>query len=468
MSHEVVIVGGGLSGLAAAAGLADSGTRVLLLESRPRLGGRAGSFLDAATDEWIDTCQHVSMGCCTNLGYFARLVGIDNLFATQDELLFLGPEGQRCRFRETALPAPLHLLGSFLGLCYLTLMQRLRLCRDVTRLAHRRWKDAADLSFEDWLVRHSRTADLRQHFWDVILVSALSETADRISVPAARKVFVDGFLASRSGWRVQIPRVPLDELYGQQLRDWLTSRGSVIRTLAGVAALEEQDGLIVAARLRSGERIEADEWILAVPWHRIGDLIPNTPVLRPVLDDVEQMEAAPISSVHLWFDRAVLDVPHAVLVGRLSQWVFRRPSQQSLTAPDPDYVQVVISASRDIVSRSHVSIIEEVVGDLAALWPGVREATLTSSRVVTEHRAVFAPQPGVDSLRPDQQSPIRNLQIAGDWTNTGWPATMEGAVKSGFLAAENLLRRRGADPSLVQTELRPGRLARLCLRIGDN
>lgn len=480
MSQRVVIVGGGLAGLAAAAGLAIAGVRSMLLESRPRLGGRAGSFLDAETGEWIDTCQHVSMGCCTNLAHFARLVGIDDLFATQQELLFIGPGGEQCRFRDRPRPAPFHLTNAFGSLTWFSKDERRRLMRDVARLAHRRWSVDRGLSFEQWLAEHSRTADLRERFWDVILVSALSESAGRISVPHARKVFVDGFLAHRDGWRVQIPTVPLDELYGRRLTDWLSARGVRVTTGAGVAGLEEQDCLVTGIRLRSGEQIRADEVILAVPWHRVLDLLPDSLADEPSLAGISELESAPITSVHLWFDRPVLDVPHAVLVGRLSQWVFRRAGIQPGTINDqpstinpqpasrnaqPDYVQVVISASTGIARQSQIVIIDEVVGELASIWPQVREAQLTRSRVVTEHRAVFSPRPGVDALRPPQTTPIANLQLAGDWTQTDWPATMEGAVKSGFLAAENTLARLGAARSLVQPPLKPGWLARLLLRL---
>lgn len=469
MGRRVVIVGGGLAGLAAAAALTQSDCDITLLESRPRLGGRAGSFFDKDSGEWIDTCQHVAMGCCTNLQYFAHLVGIDELFQTQAELLFIGPSGQWCHFRATRLPAPLHLLGAFFGLVYLSLRERIRLGRDVAKLAQPRWAACDAMPFEQWLGRHSSTADLRERFWDVILISALSETADRISVPHARKVFVDGFLAHRDGWRVQIPTVSLNELYGQRVSDWLRERGVTVATSAGVARIEQRDGRMATAHLRSGDVIEADEFLLAVPWHRVGDLLPGPLLEQPALSGLRELESAPITSVHLWFDRPVLDIPHAVLIGRLSQWVFRRTAPaNSPPIPrnsHPECLQVVISASRNVAGRSQVSLIEEVVEELASVWPAVRDVELTSARVITEHRAVFSPQPSVEALRPRQQSPVENLQLAGDWTNTGWPATMEGAVKSGFLAAENILRRLGTPARLVQPGLTPSWLSRWLLGI---
>ena len=463
----MAIVGGGLAGLATAAALARGNCAVTLLESRPRLGGRAGSFLDPQTNQWIDTCQHVSMGCCTNLSRFADLVGIAELFQPQQELQFIGPAGHRCPFRAMRLPAPLHLLGAFLRQRYLPVADRMRLLRDVARLAHPKWAASESMSFDEWLDQHSTTAHLRERFWDVILVSALSESAQRIGVPHARQVFVDGFLAHSAGWRVQIPSVPLNELYGERVSHWLRERGVNVRTSAGVARIALRDGRAAAAELRSGEVLEADQFVIAVPWHRVADLLPELLVRDPDLGRLGELESAPISSVHLWWDRSVIDVPHAVLVGRLSQWVFRRGAGDPTTEDSSgEALQVVISASHDLSGRSQTSIIEEVIEELGMIWPAIHEAELTSSRVITEHRAVFSPRPGSEALRPVQQSSLDNLQWAGDWTNTGWPATMEGAVKSGFLAAENILRRLGSPTSLVQPGLVPSRLSRWLLGLG--
>lgn len=471
MGEHVIIVGGGLAGLASAVGLASAGFdgQITLLESRPRLGGRAGSFRDQTTDEWIDTCQHVAMGCCTNLAQLATLTGLDDLFETQDELLFIGPEGQRCRFRADPLPAPFHLLRAFGSLRYFSLGERWRLCRDVARLANPCWAEDRGDSFAGWLSDHARTADLRDRFWDVILVSALSETADRIAVPYARQVFVEGFLAHRAGWRVQIPRVSLEALYGRRLVDWLTARGVTIRLQSGASRVHEEAGRVTGVALRSGEFLPADEFILAVPWHRAGSLLPESLRGGDWFARVANLESAPIASVHLWFDRRVMDVPHAVLIGRLSQWVFRRLDTTPASSSGEiagDYLQVVISASRGIAGRSQAEVIGEVFTELASIWPEVAVARLVASRVVTEHRAVFSPQPGVDACRLSPQSPMANLQLAGDWTQTGWPATMEGAVKSGFRAAENVMRRRGASCMLVQPGLQPARLSRWLLGIG--
>src|SRR5690606_7588805 len=270
-----------------------------------------------------------------------------------------GPGGERCRFRDRARPAPFHLTAAFDAMSWFSKPERRALMRDVGRLAHRRWAVDRGMSFEQWLDEHAQTTNLRERFWDVILISALSETAGRISVPHARKVFVDAFLAHRDGWRVQIPTVPLDEVYGTRLVEWLRARGVSVVTGAGISGVQEQDGLVTGVRLRSGEHRPADHVILAVPWYRAADLLPESLAQHPSLAGIGELESAPITSVHLWFDRPVLDVPHAVLVGRLSQWVFRRARLQPLAAEpasastaQPGYVQVVISASDHLARQS--------------------------------------------------------------------------------------------------------------------
>ena len=338
-------------------------------------------------------------------------------------------------------------------------------------------------------------------FWHVVLVSALSETLDRIDVEHARKVFVDTFLSHRNGWLVEIPSVPLEDLYGGRLTAWLTSRGSRICLQSAVDHLDMDEQRVTAARLTSGEVVSGDEFIVALPFFRVLSVLPPSLATHPSLSGIEQLQAAPISSVHLWFDRPITDLPHAVLVDRLCQWMFNRTllsgradvpatglmndsmtnsstglaidqptraTQQttnSAAVPREFYYQIVISASRELAGQSRESILAQVIAELTAVWPVTATARLLHSRQVTEHRAVFSPVPRVDDGRPHQQSPIGNLQLAGDWTQTGWPATMEGAVRSGYLAAANVLRRLGRPEPVVQPDLPVATLSRWLMGI---
>lgn len=458
----VVIVGGGLAGLAAAVMLGDAGVAVTLLESRPRWGGRASSFVDSATGETIDNCQHVSMGCCTNFSHFCRLVGIDKFFQREETLWFFGPDGSRSTLSNAPLPAPLHLFPAFAQLRFLSWHDKWHLAWGLRALARTDPQSVENKPFADWLVQYKQTPAAIERFWHVVLVSALSESLERINVGAARKVFVDGFLANRHGWEVLLPTVSLDELYGERLVGWFAQHKVDARLQCGVKQVLIDGDVACGVQLRNGERIDAAQVIVAVPHNLVLSLLPDEWRHHPQFVATEQMETAPISSVHLWFDRAITELPHATFVGRTSQWLFNREKIQQ-TKKDGHYYQVVISASRDVVERSQDETIQQVVAELAEIWPVVRDARLLHARLVTEHRAVVSMRPGVERLRPPQQSPIANLQLAGDWTRTGWPCTMEGAVRGGFLAAENVLRNLGQPRTLVQPDLPVALLSRVLL-----
>jgi uncharacterized protein with NAD-binding domain and iron-sulfur cluster len=404
------------------------------------------------------------------------------------------------------LPAPLHLAAACLRLSYLSWREKLALARGLKALARERSAASRDKRFSDWLAEQRQPANVIERFWWVVLVSALSESLDRVSVAAARKVFVDGFLANRHGWEVWLPTVPLDELYSGQLTRWLTSHGVDVRLKSGVERLILENDRVTAVELRGGERLAAEQFVLAVPQQRVRAFLPGEWPNKPPFDRIEQLQTAPIASVHLWFDRPITELPHAVLVGRLSQWLFNRgrvPSskgksasteysvlstqysilnpQSSILNPqssilDPQssilshqssilnprfYYQVVISNAREVAERPSSEVIADVVAELKAIWPEAASAELLHSRMIVEHKAVFSPLPGSDELRPVQQSPITNLQLAGDWTQTGWPATMEGAVRSGFLAAENIARILGRGTQILQLDLPVSWLTRL-------
>jgi squalene-associated FAD-dependent desaturase len=448
MKDRVAIVGAGLSGLAAAAGLARHGCRVTILESRGRAGGRASSFTDSATGRLVDTCQHVSMGCCTNLAHFCTLVGIDHFIEPQRQLFFLTPEGRVSRFRADPLPAPLHLARSFLGLHYLSLREKLSIARCLWRL--RALPEDVEGSFIDWLSRNRQTPAAIERFWGLVLTSCLNEEVERVGIRYARKVFVDGFLRHRRGFVVSLPTVPLGRLYGEELQDWLKARGVQVVLNCGVARVLEAADRVTGLELRDGTRLEADWYVTAVPFERLADLLPAawTDDLS-ALSPVKNLETSPIVSVHLWYDRPITQLPHVVLVGCQGQWLFNRGQ----VAAGEHYFQVVISAARRLRGAGHEEVQQRIVAEVAKLFPEAAVASLVRARVVTEHAATFSAVPGIDRFRPGQETPIDNLFLAGDWTATGWPATMEGAVRSGYLAAEAILQRIGKPARLIQPDL---------------
>jgi squalene-associated FAD-dependent desaturase len=447
MNERVLIIGGGLAGLAAASALAPRGFRVTLLEARGRLGGRASSFTDAASGQLLDTCQHVSMGCCTNLAHFCRTVGIAHLLRPQPCLYFMTSDRRVSRFYADRWPAPLHLARSFFQAHYLTAAEKLRV---TWGLACLRRAPADDPPFLDWLERHGQTPRVIERFWGLVLTSALNEVPERIGLRYARKVFLDGFLRHRRGFEVELPAVPLGRLYGSELRHWLDQLGVEVVLHGAARRLHVDAGRVRCLELRGGEALEATWYVSTVPFDRLLDLLPAEAVdSEPYFANLRNLETSPITSVHLWYDRPVLELPHLVLVGCVGQWVFNRGE----AAPGEHYLQVVVSAARQFRGLGHEEVRRRVAEELARLLPAAGEAALLRSRVVTEHAATFSVVPGVDRWRPRQASPLGNLFVAGDWTATGWPATMEGAVRSGYLAAESLLRRAGRRVRLVQPDL---------------
>ena len=495
---HVAIIGGGLAGLAAAAALAGRGLSIELFEAKRRLGGRAGSYLDRQSGELIDHCQHVAMGCCTNYLDFCRRTGIADLFHRYRTLHFFGPDGRRSDFRPAAwLPAPLHLAPALLRLKHLSLGDKLAIARAMLRLMKKGSgvfggnrssmmensgppKTEGPLAPEptvlDWLRDQRQSEQAIERFWQVVLVSALGESLDRASLAAARKVFLDGFLAHPDACHVLVPQVSLGELYDQRVARWLADQGVQVQLESAtrrIALATDDRTLLVGVGSRGDNDPSAqlarefDHVILAVPWHHAADLL--APALHdrvPQLAAAAQFQSAPITSLHLWFDRPITDLPHAVLVGRLSQWVFRRTDLQSVRdtgvadgrIANPSYYQVVISASHDLAGRPREAVRDEVLADLAAVFLAAQGAQLVRWQMITEQDAVFSYRPGLDELRPSQATLIPNLFLAGDWTRTGWPATMEGAVRSGYLAAEALLSQIGRPEQLLVSDLPRGSL----------
>ena len=464
---RVVIVGGGLAGLAAASQLVDRGLEITLLESRPRLGGRASSFIDPATGELVDNCQHVSMACCTNLADFRARVGVADLMRRTPEIVFLDTAGRVSRFRAGILPAPFHLAGSFLKARFLSLLDKLAIARGLAALA-RPLASPPGETFAQWLARHGQTPRAIAFFWAPVLVSALNEELERMDVGHARKVFVDGFLRNREAFEPEIPTVPLGDLFGTRLERWLANNEVMVRFTTGARSIEiDGEGGLVGVTTRPGELVPADFVILATPFNRVGDLIPAE--LRDRIWAVEAaaaLEASPITGIHLWFDRPVCPFDHVVTPGRLIQWVFNHTAIQGRSAPGSDqgeYLQIVVSASYELVRLDKAAVLERILEDLAAIWPESRSAALLRSWVVTEHGATFAVRPGVDYDRPRQRTAIDGLFLAGDWTATGWPATMEGAVRSGYLAAEGILQDLDQPTRLIRPDLPTRWLARWLL-----
>jgi squalene-associated FAD-dependent desaturase len=467
------VIGGGLAGLSSAVALAEAGLQVRLLEKRPHLGGRATSYTLPDGSE-VDNCQHVTLGCCTNLADFYSRVGAAGKISFYDRLYFVDAQGRRSTMEASPLPAPLHLAPSFLLFGSLSLADKRGIANAMMAIATAGGHPAGvdGVSMLDWLQRMKQTPAAIERFWRVVLVSALDEELSRTDARYGIEVFWKGFLANKNGYRVGIPSVPLAELY-EGCREAVMRRGGEVRLRAGIREIRVRDNCFESVVMDDGTETSADACIAAVPHEALLSLLPKEMVEENgTLSGLPNIRNSPITGVHLWYDRTVMAEPFLTLLDHTAQWVFNksllyrtsetngagaRPMSQSekfLSADaDGQYLQLVISASYDLVQKSRQEIIDICRRDLADVLPATRDAQLRKATVIKEVNATFSPAPGVDRWRPPQVSSVSNLFLAGDWTRTGWPSTMEGAVRSGYLAAEALLAAAGQPKTFLQPDL---------------
>jgi zeta-carotene desaturase len=470
-SKNVIVIGGGLAGLAAGVALADAGCRVRLFEQRPYLGGRATSYA-LPNGEHVDNCQHITLGCCTNLEDFYKRVGSAGKIKFFDRLFFLDPQGRTGVMQAGILPAPAHMTGSFLSFAPLSFKDKLSIARALAAIlfAGGQPKDAyppaQPVSMLAWLERHKQTPRAIERFWRVVLVSALDEELDRTDARFGIDVFWKAFLKNSSGYRMGVPSVPLAELY-DGCRVAIEKKGGQVILRSPVRSLRFENSGLAAAIFDGGREESADVFVLAVPHDQLSELLPaEIRAVNPALAHLENFKVSPITGVHFWFDRQVTSEPFITLLDTETQWIFNKTALYG--APEisgeksgGQYLQLVISASYDLLRKSREEVIELCLKEIRQALPAAREAQLVKATVIKEAAATFSPEPGVDRWRPTQETKTPGLYLAGDWTATGWPATMEGAVRSGYLAAEAVLRSAGAPQKFLQPDLVASGLSRL-------
>ncbi len=456
--RDVVVVGGGLAGLSAACALVESGYRVHLIERRPYVGGRASSYEHPGTGEVIDNCQHVLLGCCTNLIAFYRQLGVAEQIRWFNRITFLEPGGRRTVLQPGMLPAPFHNSLSFLAAPALSLADKFAISRGMMAFLRGVPKDDGE-NFAHWLARHGQTKRAVERFWNPVLVSALNEDLDRMSVQYAGMVFRTSFMQSaQAGW-IGVPTIPLSELYGHAL-GFIQSHGGVttLRKSADGFCYDDSSG-----RWRveyDGGWIEADAVVLAVPFESMQKLLPQLPTLagdssERLARQLDCFQHSPITGIHLWFDRTITNLDHAVLLDTTIQWMYNKSRlQRKSRAEDAgSYLELVVSASKSLVALSRQEILDLALRELAEFFPTVRQAKLVKAAVIKEVRATFSVMPGVDANRPGPTTAWPRLFLAGDWTATGWPSTMEGAVRSGYLAAEAVTEADGNPQKYLHPDL---------------
>lgn len=435
-----MVIGAGAAGLAATAALASVGAKVTLLERRGFVGGRAYSYVHPALGETIDS-QHVVLRCCTNIVELMEQAGAAESIRWYDELCFLEPQGsgepRRTWLRPGSLPAPLHQTMSFLRAPMLGLRDKAAIAAGLMRFL-RGAPDTDVESFAEWLKRTGQTDRAIRHFWEPVVVGALNDSFERCSVKYAGKVFYESFLRSAEGGRLGVPAKPLSEFFAP-VAELAAASGAEVRLNASVDALEPaSDG---GWSVRAGQQVfEADAVILACDLKGAQRMLAGVGDLAgigesAVLVDFARYVVAPITTVHLWYDREVVDLDHAVLLDTRIQWMFAKSRIRRWPSERGTYLELVISASWPELGMGRDAILEPALRELEMYFPQVRQAKLVKSAVLKEARATFSVGPGMDAVRPGQRTSIPGLFLAGDWTATAWPSTMEGAVRSGRMAA---------------------------------
>jgi len=527
----VGVIGGGLAGLAAACALSAAGYKVTLFERRPYLGGRASSYVHPGTGEVVDNCQHVLLGCCTNLLDLYHRLGVGERIRWYDRLTYIEPGGRRGILEPSSLPAPLHALPAFFRFPLLALRDKLSIALGMLSLIEGIPSDDGG-SFLQWLKRHGQSKRALNRFWSPVLVSALNAELSDVSIHYGAMVFRDAFLKSVQAGRMGLPSVPLSELYGVAA-DYIRQRGGevVLRATIECLGATERRAWVNVRRAQStsnsspfkggatdsrapqdagprelksndaaasadndvdpavgslqGDRREFDYLISAIPFQALAKLMPpnfseragrlpgaaatmtesetlaaaRVGVASDALrEDLAQLRTSPITGIHLWFDREVTELEHAVLLDRTIQWMFQKSKILDRQARVADgtagsYLELVVSSSEALVERSRQEVLELALKELAEFFPAVKAARLLKATVIKEIHATFAPKPGVDRYRPRQQGPWQRIFLSGDWTATGWPATMEGAVRAGYAAAEALTATEGEGQTFLVPDL---------------
>ncbi len=495
--RTTIVIGGGLAGIAAAVRLAQQGQRVTLVETRQRLGGRATSFTDPTTGQLLDNCQHVLLGCCTNLLDLYDRLGVPQKIDWHPRLYFAFPNKNHYSAQSWVidalesddLPAPLHLSASLLAFRGLTVLEKLAIAKGMLAVMQAGRLGRAQLhtiSFADWLASVGQPMSLIEKFWGPVVVSAINELPGRMSADAALQVFQEGMLAHRNAYVMGLAAVPLVQLYDPAEALLQRTGGELLlSTSAHQLQYDATTRRVVGLEIDQGRTLTADAYVSALPFDRLAKLSPQS--LRETdarLQGVEQIQVSPIIGIHLVLeaedDQPVMELPHLVVTGTMIQWLFNKgmvdhqadevTDEAGQVQPTPtvrgQHLHAVISAAHAEVNEPASVLIERALREVRSVLPKARQAKLLHGRVVKEKRATFSAAPGLNRYRPmagprGEQGDAMNLYLAGDWCQTGWPATMEGAVRSGYLAAEALLRDQGHDVKLMVNDLQPSALYEL-------
>ena len=461
--RTVTVIGAGVAGMSAACALAEAGYRVQLVERRGYLGGRASSYLHPGVNEVIDNCQHVLFGCCTNLLSFYGRIGVEKKIHWTSEMTMIEPGGRRSQLGPSSwLPAPLHGTPKLLSSTAFTTADKLALARAFQAMMKPIPPDTTE-SLADWLRRHKQTPGAIERFWRLVIASALNADLYAIAVPYAAKVIRELFMNSARAGAMGMSSVPLSELYGSA-KGFLEERGATVHFNTNVESAEWDEAVAQwSIHTRTGTLV-SEFLVIALPFEAMQKLLPHMPPAAHGEELARQVDAFthwPICSVHLWFDRPITDLPHAVLLDREIHWMYNKSVLQPWRRHRGSYLELVQSASRAFAALDRNQAIDQALAELSEFFPQVKEAKLEKAALIKEVRATFGVPPGIDNARPTTRSPWPNCFLAGDWIATGWPSTMESAARSGHIAADELCALSCDTRTFLAPDLKPQGLMKL-------
>lgn len=448
MTTDAVVIGGGVAGFSAATALAEAGARVLLLEARPGLGGRATAFTDPETGERVDNGQHILMGCYTDtLALLARVDALDRVrWQAGLALTMVDQRGHESVLRLPPMPSPFHLLGGVLAWDALNWRERLSILRVGATLGPAKAGHHIDAetgpsqeTVHEWLTRLGQAPRLCELFWEPLALAALNQSIDQAAASYFVGILERMFGPDPSSAALVMPVVPLDELYAEPARRWLEDRGHEVRVNAPAKVVIEGDR-VTGVRVR-GEHIAAPVVISTVPWHALGAVFEEVPAaLAGTVANATALASLPIVTVNLWFDRPVMHESLIGLPGRAFQWVFDR---RAIVGGTGSHLSMISSGAETIVAMSNEALIALALADVRAALPAARGAVLRKGLAVREKRSTFSLAPDAPA-RPQTETAIAGLFLAGDWIDTGLPATIESAAVSGHRAANLVLTTKHA------------------------
>ncbi len=442
MIADVAVIGGGVSGLAASVDLALSGKKVLLLEQSQKLGGRCYSFRDETTGDEVDNGQHVLIGAYHHTLRYLTHVGTRKFLATQKSIPLHHPVSGFSSVTFGTAPAPLNLIAAVLRYSHLSVTDRLNVLKVGSFL--RNWTDATSkiltgMTVDVWLTSLGQSKSVKESLWNPLAISIMNELPEQASALLFAHSLRSAFFGSQEDISVMIPTIGQNALYVDGARHILEQNGCVIRTGSEVIKILSDDQYVTGIRMADGSEMKAEHIISAVPHYTLAKILPDK--LSNTFP-FEKFNSSPIVSLHLWFEKDFMPMNYCGLIGKKIQWVFNKRKIEAKAHNKTAYLSAVISGAYDVVDRSKDELVVLTVREISEVFPESKSSRLVHSYVIKEKRATFSSTPEIERMRPSAETSLKNFFLAGDWTNTGLPATIEGAIQSGFYAA-GLIKERG-------------------------